>query len=34
MSSVEVQEALDVGKTRFFSLLRDYLQVPEASSIA
>ncbi len=34
MSRVEVQEALEIGKTRFFALLRDYRQDPEAFSIA
>ncbi len=34
MSKVEVQEALEIGKTRFFALLRDYRQDPEAFSIA
>lgn len=34
MSRVEVQEALGMGKTRFFALLRDYRQDPEAFSVA
>ena len=30
----EIQEVLDIGKTRFFALLREYRQDPGAFSVA
>lgn len=34
LGRVEIQEMLDIGKTRFFALLKEYRQAPEAFSVA
>jgi len=34
LGRVEIQELLDIGKTRFFALLKEYRQAPEAFSVA
>jgi hypothetical protein len=34
MRRVDIQEILDIGKTRFFALLNDYRQAPETFSIS